>query len=578
MKAKIFKGLKLGGIVLSIFNLMMFFSMRCCWSGISKTLKYEKSESLLILHLPEILCVIFLLVAATNITLYFVMKKEKNLWTIILNVFNFIFFIALMVIIKLGALDYMRFVWQEFLTFSIVLLIVLSLLFLIFVYPKTKLKDSKVFKFVLLGCIVLTSLGYLTSFSINYITYEPVVYAVNDTYQIIFSSSTTSLGWVEVGGEPYYDLNAGSQKSETKVHKIEIPMSKLDDAKSYTIKCQNMIYRGPFGGLKGRIIDKTYNFRPVDSSDGLNYYALADVHMGLKESAKAAKYMENMEFLVLAGDIISVVDTYIDANYTNKVAFEITKGEIPVVYARGNHEIKGKYSEELHKFVGSVNGDFYYNFYFDNVYGMVLDIGEDHDDDYWEYYETAKYDLYRQEQIDYMNNELATENYKNFDYRMIVSHIPIVYVNSRKNHEYVKTELTKILNQMDIDIALSGHQHDLLVFEPYILPANKKLPYNSSYSSGTFKGYVTDFNFPNFLISKRGYTQTDDSDLVKVKSQIGLGVSVDFVNQQEVVIYNNSLLEKVNIVNPFKANGEENGTEIDYGTEIVIDLITKKFN
>ena len=177
-----------------------------------------------------------------------------------------------------------------------------------------------------------------------------------------------------------------------------------------------------------------------------------------------------------------------------------------------------------------------------------------------------------------MNNELATENYKNFDYRMIVSHIPIVYVNSRKNHEYVKTELTKILNQMDIDIALSGHQHDLLVFEPYILPANKKLPYNSSYSSGTFKGYVTDFNFPNFLISKRGYTQTDDSDLVKVKSQIGLGVSVDFVNQQEVVIYNNSLLEKVNIVNPFKANGEENGTEIDYGTEIVIDLITKKFN
>ena len=161
MKQKIFKGLKLGGIVLSLFNLIMFYSMRCCWSGISKTLEYEKSESLFILHLPEVLCVIFLLVAAANISLYFVMKKEKNTWTIILNVVNFIFFVALMVIIKLGALDYMRFVWQEFLTASIVLLIVLALLFLIFVYPKTKLKDSKVFKFVLLGCIVLTSLGII---------------------------------------------------------------------------------------------------------------------------------------------------------------------------------------------------------------------------------------------------------------------------------------------------------------------------------------------------------------------------------------------------------------------------------
>ena len=34
-------------------------------------------------------------------------------------------------------------------------------------------------------------------------TYEPVVYAVEDTYQIVFSTNHSATAWVEVGGEKY---------------------------------------------------------------------------------------------------------------------------------------------------------------------------------------------------------------------------------------------------------------------------------------------------------------------------------------------------------------------------------------
>ena len=34
----------------------MFFSMRCIWSGISKTLGYEKNESMFLLNLPVFIC------------------------------------------------------------------------------------------------------------------------------------------------------------------------------------------------------------------------------------------------------------------------------------------------------------------------------------------------------------------------------------------------------------------------------------------------------------------------------------------------------------------------------------------
>ena len=140
------------------------------------------------------------------------------------------------------------------------------------------------------------------------------------------------------------------------------------------IHSQKLIYRGPFGGIKDQEISESYTFKPVDTSDGLTYYALADVHMTYEGALKAASYCENMELLVLNGDLISMVDSFDDANYVNKVAYGITKGEIPVIHSRGNHEIKGKYAEDFHKFVGSKNGNFYFNVKIKDLYESWLDI------------------------------------------------------------------------------------------------------------------------------------------------------------------------------------------------------------
>lgn len=568
MKEKIFKYLKIGSIILSLFNILMFFSMRCIWSGISKTLGYEKSESIFLLNLPVFICFILLFVFILNACLYFLIDKKKNLWSIIFSIIDVIFLIAIFVIIQLGGKDYMYFIWPKFFEATLIVLCALILIFFIFVYPKCRLKESKIFKLITLTCIIISTFAYLVNFSITYIQYKPVVYAVEDTYQIVFSATSESLGWVKINDTYYYDQNAGSMNSFDKVHKVIVPMETLDEAKSYTIGIQKMIYRGPFGGIKGNIIEEKYNFRPVDSSDGLNYYSLSDIHMGSKAVLKAANYNQEKEFLVIAGDSISLVDSYSDAQYINKIAHQITKGEIAVIHARGNHELKGKYAEQLYKYVGSKNNQYYFNFYLDGVYGIVLDIGEDHEDDYWEYYGTANYNAYREEQLRFLKDELDKKEFEKYDYRLAICHIPVVFVNSRKNHEYYKKEMTNLLNQMDIDMCLSGHQHDLLVFEPNTLTPYSKLKYNEAYDSGTYKGYVTDFNFPNLLISKRGHTQID-SNALTLKSHIGLTINVDFASQIQKAIYNTSNNEKVHMVNPF--------VDKDYQDEIEISLIDKSF-
>ena len=79
-------------LIMSFVNLALFFSIRMCWSGISKTLGYEKSESLLILYLPVILCGVFIILFIVNILL-FKLKKDKNTWSYIMNTINVVLFI-----------------------------------------------------------------------------------------------------------------------------------------------------------------------------------------------------------------------------------------------------------------------------------------------------------------------------------------------------------------------------------------------------------------------------------------------------------------------------------------------------
>ena len=373
-------------------------------------------------------------------------------------------------------------------------------------------------------------------------TYRPVVYAVEDEYQIVFSTSDNAIGWVNIGGKEYYDLYAGSMKSADKVHKITVPQSVLDNAKSYTVCAQQMIYRGPFGGYLGEMRTQHYAFRPVDSSDGLNYFALSDVHEAVDAAIAAATSRDDTDFIVLLGDLVSMVETEKDVQLANELAFKITKGEIPVIYARGNHEIKGEYGERMHKYVGAKGEDFYYTVTLgQDVFCVVLDMGEDHEDDWWEYYGTAQFDLYRAEQTRMLENILEEKLYENYRYRLALCHIPIQHVDNK--FETFKNDWTKLLNRMDIDMCLSGHKHELWPFIPGQVEGGTAL--NS-------KGYyLTDFNFPGFLVGRRSLVQEGGTQSNGNDHYTGLCVHADFAAGIQTAYYHNSQLQILDGAFPF---------------------------
>jgi len=555
-------------VILSTLNFFFYFSMRVIWSGIGKVLGESSSN-------PVSSWIIFFVYLGVCIStwVFAVIKKEKPFELIFLIV-DAVLLVGLLVIIYMGAADYLFIILRHFGYCLLFTLVVAIVMYIIFYYPKSRIKDNKIVKVALFGAITTISLFKVLDVYPNVFGTKPVVYAVEDEYQIVFTTTHDATAWVEINDVKYYDLYAGTNVSETKVHKIIVPMTILDTAKEYEVNAKTMWYRGPFGAFEGNTISEEYEFHPIDSSDGLNYYSISDVHGNLNSACAAASYFgDNLDFLVMAGDIVSALDHVSDIDKINTLAHNITKGTKPVIYARGNHEVKGDAAFVLDKYVGSSNGKFYYQVKLGRIHALVLDLGEDHDDDWWEYYDTANYASYRDEQAAFIQSISPLYQLVMYDYRLLVSHIPTTFVNSRGDFNEVKDEWTETLNTLDIDMAVSGHQHELVPFTPGLVTPNSQLTFASAceYGSGKMnvKAYYTDFNYPGFMVSARSKTQFYDKDDIFDSAFTGLATTVDFDDNTETSFYTNNdaaILE--DIVYPY--------SDVPARTNFVYNLSTKQ--
>ena len=537
---------------------LFWFSMRVIWSGISKVL-YEalgrKEPTEFLLNVPLYISVLlWVLLAFAVVTLARPKKRSTLTLTVLLGVFT----VISLVVVVMGAIDYLYFILPKFFLSLGIGTCIAAFAALLFFPPVKSCKYCIALKSALVALVILLAVleGYGVTVGSRF-TYEPVVYAVEDTYQIVFSTNHPATAWVEIGGESYYDLYAGSMKSKDTVHKITVPQEKLDAARAYSIHAEKMIYRGPFGGFKGKEISKAYAFRPVNTADGLVYYTMTDVHHARKGAVAAALAVENLDFLVILGDSVGMTDYEKDAQFSNLLAHDVTGGQIPVVYARGNHEIKGAYGESLYKYVGSKNESFYYWFTLSDVFGITLDLGEDHDDGWWEYYGTDRFALYHEEQTQFLRELAETKPYEGYNYTLVACHIPIQFVNSRKDHEEVKAAWTELLNEIQPDLAVYGHQHDLYPFldgQQTMYNDSGKLVYNSQFkgtAGKTYGGYLTDYTFNGFITGRRGTAQDDSISALNRKDHVGMAVYADLAAGTQVCRFLNTAGETVPVYNPF---------------------------
>ena len=293
--------------------------------------------------------------------------------------------------------------------------------------------------------------------------HDAAVFATHGGYQIVFNTRDPGLAWVEAGGRVFSEDDNGNIRSDRTVHKIFLEKELLDAAGGYTIRFARCFARKPYFPESGETFEKTYAFRPVTREDDLSVFMLCDTHSLIEEPVKTGGYFgEKLDALILNGDIPDHSGTTEHLLSIFAIVSRLTGGEIPVIYARGNHDTRGEAALDFPRYVATDGGRLYYTFRLGPVWGVVLDCGEDKPDDHPEYGGMAHFDPYRAAQTGFLDGILsrAGEEFAapGVKYRIAVCHVrPDLYSDEYFAKHY--RAWVARLNEMGIDLALHGHEH-----------------------------------------------------------------------------------------------------------------------
>ena len=304
---------------------------------------------------------------------------------------------------------------------------------------------------------------------------RPAVCAAGDNYIICVPSDGDMLMSIFVGGEEFTNDNCGVKVSSCYVHKFSVPAEKLNRAKLYTV-CYERIVRKAYFSDKEAPVKKDFLFYPVENKEDINIYHLSDVHGKMASAVNTGGFFnDNLDILILNGDISSSSQTAKETLAPLDLAYEITKGERTCIITRGNHDLRGVFAEKIHEFYPLDNGNFYYVSKVGRVLFIVLDCGEDKNDDHPEYAGTIAFHKYRQRETDFIKKlaaDIENGDVSGYERIVVVSHIPFCHRNYDPGKEYNEFDIENgtygewinILNeQIKPSFGIFGHVHSVCV-------------------------------------------------------------------------------------------------------------------
>ena len=298
----------------------------------------------------------------------------------------------------------------------------------------------------------------------------PAVFAVEDTYQIMVRTDEEALVWVEIGDQCFYDHSNGILRSNTTIHRITIPSALLDKTGQYTVCKRLMVERKPYHTETGDVSQKVYDFYPV-RGDKIRAYHIADSHKMIEEAVRAAHAFGKIDFLILNGYISNYSKNLEDFDDVYELCGRITQGNIPVVFARGNHDMRGKCAEFLGDFTPVSNGKSYYTVRLGGFFAIILDCGEDKADSHEEYGNTICCHAYREDETKFLEQVIKSPEYldENIFCRAVIVHIPFVWKENEpfdiENDIYNKwTEM--LCSDIKPNIIMAGHMHKISIGNP----------------------------------------------------------------------------------------------------------------
>lgn len=151
----------------------------------------------------------------------------------------------------------------------------------------------------------------------------------------------------------------------------------------------------------------------------------------------------------------------------------------PLAFCWGNHDVRGGYGFMVPDYIAAPEGRPYYAFRSGPVAAVMLNTGEDKDDDHPSFKGRIAFDPLRREQADWLEREvIGRPEFRDAPYRVVFCHIPLRWIDEEKDIGYdLFSARSRVLwhdalVEWGAQVVISGHTH-----RPTKIEANAEFPY-----------------------------------------------------------------------------------------------------
>lgn len=311
------------------------------------------------------------------------------------------------------------------------------------------------------------------------IAYGPYLQGMTEhEVTVVWTTTKDAVSWVELAPDDgshfyaeerprFYQTNFGKKEVST-LHKVKITGLQKATSYRYRIYSKEVTAFEPYFVGYGKVAasnvyrQNPYVFKTLDlSKPEMTFAMVNDIHENNELLGNLIKNVDlkEMDFILFNGDMVS--NMFSEKQVFDGFVTQASKSfaaELPFFMARGNHETRGTFSNAYINYFPTPTGQPYYAFRQGPVFFIVLDGGEDKPDSDIEYHGLAAFDLYRENQINWLKETLESEAFKQAPIKIAVMHVPPIR-STWHGPIQVKKHFIPLLNAAGIDLMLSAHLH-----------------------------------------------------------------------------------------------------------------------
>lgn len=311
-----------------------------------------------------------------------------------------------------------------------------------------------------------------------YISHGPYLQGLSNTeVTIIWTTNKMAISWVELAPDdsthfylterPRFYSESNGFKMVDSVQIVKLTGLEPNTKYRYRIYSQEVTSHVGTKVLYGNIsASNVYRKRPLEfttssrSKNEVSFLVLNDIHGNndLMETLLKDTDWEKTDLVFFNGDMTNDIrsqeqmfDDFLDK------AVEVFASEIPMYYARGNHETRGNFATTFPKYFPTPTNELYYIFRQGPICFVVLDCGEDKPDSDMEYSGIVSFDTYREKQAKWLEKALNQDIFLKAPYRVVMVHMPPF--GGWHGEKEIADKFVPLLNAAGVDAMLCGHLH-----------------------------------------------------------------------------------------------------------------------